>query len=455
MAIKRIETGDVSVSVSIYRDGQQLQNKEGKYDVSDYISAFEIFESMTSATLEAKFIIGDAGGFMGAMTGSELFKVQIKGSIIDRTYFFRSYQIESRTRFNNADSFIVNAVSDEFLKNETTNIFGNSEVIFKKETEASAIVKMILKDKRFLSTNKKLFLEETINKQKFVLPNWRPFDAIYWMTQRSIRKSKSGNSLQNGFVFYENSMGYNYKSIDNIIESVNEQDESKTNYNTGKAKLYTYVYSPKKSGTEETDQFKIETIVFPEERNFLSGLRHGSWSGYSIGFDPVTITSSKMGLSTDMSVDAYRYTIKDLWSKMSHLNSKQTKDPISLMDKTIQSLLNFPKRVRYTILPNQNFDEKNKTNSEKNYEELVELQAYQWMRIESFKNIKLQIQIPGNLDLYAGCGINVVIPGTFKKGQDTKVDKRYSGRYAIVALTHKIVGNRMTTEAVLVKDSVL
>lgn len=455
MSITRSETGDVAVKVSVYRDGKQLVSEDGVYDIYDYISSFEIFESITSATLEAQFVINDSGGFLGSMTGSELFKVQILGTVVDKTYFFRSYEIESRSRFNTADTFIVNCASDEYLKNEVTNVFGNTEVIFDGDTESSAIIRKIMTDKRFINTRKKLFLEETINKQILVVPNWRPFDCIYWLAQRSVRKAKKGGTLQNGFIFYENSLGYHFRSIDGIIDDVNNQTESKTDFNSGKTKLYTYVYATKKAGDESSDQFKIESIVFPEERNFLSGLRHGSWSGFSIGFDPVTITESKMGLSTDMSVDAYRYNINDLWKKMSHLNEKKTKNPTTLMDKSIQTMIDYPKRVRYTMLPNQTFDQNFSTTSQKSYEELVELQAYQWMRIESLKNIKLMIQIPGNLDLYAGSGINVVIPATFKKGDKTEIDKKYSGRYVIAGLTHKVLGTRMVTEVLLAKDSII
>ena len=454
MTIKRSQAGDVEVRVNVYRDGQKLQNAEGSDNIYDFIQAIEIYESITSATLEAKFVITDGSGFFGAMTGSELFKVQIIGTIIDKTYYFRAYEIQSRTRYNTSDSFIVNCASDEFFKNEVNNVFGNSEVVF-KSTEASEIVREILIDKRFLQTKKKLFLEETINKQLFVAPNWRPFDCIYWLSQRSVRKAKKGGTLQNGFLFYENSLGYHFKSIDGIIDGVNNQTESKTNFNSGKAKLYTYVYSTKKVGDQAADQFKIESVTFPEERDFLSGLRHGSWSGFSIGFDPVTVTSSKMGLSTDMSVDAYRYGIKDLWSRMSHLNEKKTKNPVVQMDKSIQSMIDYPKRVRYTMLPNQNFDPKFKNSPQKNYEELVELQAYQWMRIESLKNIKLMIQIPGNLDLYAGSGMNIVLPATYKKNTKTDIDRKYSGKYVIGGITHKIVGTRMTTEALLLKDSTI
>ena len=76
------------------------------------------------------------------------------------------------------------------------------------------------------------------------------------------------------------------------------------------------------------------------------------------------------------------------------------------------------------------------------------------MRIESLKNIKLLLKIPGNLDLYAGNGINVVLPATYKRNQTTDVDRKYSGRYVIGGLTHKVVGTTMTSEVLLLKDSI-
>ena len=184
------------------------------------------------------------------------------------------------------------------------------------------------------------------------------------------------------------------------------------------------------------------------------GLRHGTWSGFSIGLDPVTVSKSKMGASTDLSVDAYRYSIKEIWKNMEHLKGGKNKNPIESMDSDIQDMIDFPKRVRYSIMPNQIFDEKNTNNPQANYEQLVELQAYQWMRIEAIKNIKLQVVLPGNLDLYAGYGIEIDIPTTARSGSTTKIDKRYSGRYLIAGVTHKIVNNNMATELLLLKDSV-
>ena len=454
MTIRRSESGDVEVKVNVFRDGNKLQSSEGADDIYDFITGIEIYESITSSTIEVKLLFNDGSGFIGALTGSELFRIQIRGTVMDRNYYVRAYDIEARTRLDTADSFIVNCASDEFFQNEITNVFGNSQVVF-NSTSSSDIVKQLLKtDQRYIRSKKKIYIEESTNKQQFIATNWRPYDCIYWLAQRSTRKARKGGTLQNGFLFWENGLGYSFKSIDKIIDNVNNQSESKTNFTTGDTKLYTYVYSTKSSGSDGSDQFKIETVVFPEERDFLTGLRNGAWAGFSMGFDPVTVTQSKMGLSTDMSVDAYRYGISAMWPKMSHLNQSKSVNPLSELDDTIKNIVDYPRRTRYTALSNQIFDPKFQNNPQKNYEELVELQAYQWMRIESLKNIKLMIKFPGNLDLYAGSGMNVVLPATYKRNSTTDVDRKYSGRYVIGGLTHKIVGTTMSTQALLLKDSI-
>jgi len=457
MALPRSESGSVEYKLIINRNGEDLTNSDGGKDLNEFVTAIEVFESITSATLEARVVINDSAGLIGSLTGSEIFKLQINGSISNFTYYLRSYNIESRSRVSQStDVYIVSMASEEYIKNEITNVFGNTTVLFNNDTRADNILKLLLRSNRFLGTNKRVFTEDTLNAHDYIIPNWRPFDCIYWMCNRSIRAGNSSKSLQSGYVFFENAFGYHYKSIDKMIDDVNSQSPSrKTNYNTGEPRLYRYEYIPKRtSENQSADQFKIDSIVFPEERNFLMGLRHGAWSGFSIGLDPVTISSSKMGASTDLSADAYRYSIFELWSKMSHLQGGQNKNPLESMDKGIQEMIKYPKRVRYSIMPNQIFDQKDTDTIGATYEQLVELQAYQWMRIEALKTLKLQISVPGNLDLYAGHGIEITIPSTAKSGNKTKIDKKYSGRYIIAGLTHKILGNNMTTELLLLKDSI-
>ena len=46
------------------------------------------------------------------------------------------------------------------------------------------------------------------------------------------------------FLFWENLMGYHFKSIDKMIEDVNSQTDKDTNVSKGTAKLYGYSYEP-------------------------------------------------------------------------------------------------------------------------------------------------------------------------------------------------------------------
>ena len=445
--------GDVEVSLFLYRNGTPIAFGDAT-DFVTFLRTWEVQENIAASTIEARFALEDAGGLIGALTGSEIIKLNVKSQLLDRVYFFRTYGIEARSKTNQGtDIYILNACSDEFIKNEVTNLFGHSNTLFNKKTEASQIIKTIL-GKKYLKTDKKLFAEETLNKHSFISPNWRPFDLIYWISQRTIRKAQKGGTLQNGFAFYENALGYHFKSIDKMVEDINDQTAEKTNFDdiTGSnTELYTYEYSPKNTGDKSKDQYKIESVQFPDEKNFLMGLRHGAWSGYSIGFDPATLANSKIGGSEQLQVDSYKYSIQEMWRYMSHLKSDRCVCPVDLMDKDVQGIINYPRRVRYTALPNQIFDPKNQKNPQKNYEQLVELQAYQWMRFESIKTIKLRVRIPGNLDLYAGSGVNIIVPTNDGKGD---VDKKYSGRYLIGGLQHQCVATTMFTELYLMKDTI-
>ena len=466
MSILRSNAGDCSVSLVLERDGEVIQATDGGKNLVGFLRGWEIYESIESGTIEATFIFEDSAGISNIFTGSELIKFEVRGTVATRKYNFRGYNISNRQRTGQTtDIFMIQACSDEFIKNEVTNVFGNSEVVFKKTgLESSEIVKEVVKNTKFLGSDKKVFAEESLNKHKFVAPNWRVMDAIYWIAQRSVRKKKTGGGFQNGFTFFENAMGYHFKSIDGMIEDINEQDEeTETNTTTGKARLYKYVYSAKKVDSGAGDQFKIDSVSFPEERNFLMGLRHGAWSGYSVGFDPVTVNQSRWGgESSDLSADMYKYKVSEAWKSMSHLGGKNSVNPMSRLDDEFMNLVDNPKRVRYTILPNQIFDKKWYNyipglvkDSQKNYEALVELQAYQWMRMETMKNTRLQVVVPGNLDLYGGYGIHITLPSTEKSQDKIKVDKRFSGRYMIVTIAHKGTPDNFSSEMLLMKDGVI
>ena len=194
----RQSLNEYGIRLMVFRDRKRLENDDGAFNYIEFLRGCEIFESITQSAIEASFIFEDAAGMSGIFTGSEIIKIQVSTPNLDREWVFRSFKIGARARTKEStDVFQVDAVSEEFIKNETVNIFGHSEVIFQGKTEAAEIVEMLMRDERYLASRKNLYLEETVNKHTFLSPNRRPLDLINWMLQKNVGKSSQSGGFNN------------------------------------------------------------------------------------------------------------------------------------------------------------------------------------------------------------------------------------------------------------------
>ena len=90
MPIARQTPGEVEIEFSIYRGGKRLETDDGKYDLTEYLAGWEVYETISSATMEARFVIEDQGGLLASLTGTEEFRLLVKTGRQDRTYYFLS-----------------------------------------------------------------------------------------------------------------------------------------------------------------------------------------------------------------------------------------------------------------------------------------------------------------------------------------------------------------------------
>lgn len=455
MAIKRTNATDVSVSLKLSRDNGKtfISNKDGDEELGQFILSFVITEGLDMSAIYAEIAIQDSAGLIDSLTGSETWILTVETGNSEAGYAFTAYNIDSRARSGNSEAYVVECVSLEFLLNESKTLFGSSEIIFENNLKAKDIVEKVLKD---LPCAKNIFCEDSLNDHNFIATHWRPFDALYWIAKKSIRPGVGGGAKpQNAYLFWENRMGFHFKSIDKIIGDVNNQSyDQDSNASSGVAKLYQYRYEPKKMGDEESDDFRIDRITFPEDRNYLKSLRNGSWSGYSVGFDPTMIKNSKLSNETPNASGPEVYNINDYWNDMTHMPGD---NPVESYADTVKNLVTTPRRIRYDVLPNRLFDPKGdsgSTDDRKQYDEIVYLQAYQYLRLQSFKNIRLIVVIPGNVDLYSGYGIDINIPRTKPKNDKMESDEKYSGKYVIAGIRHMYNGqSALNTELLLYRDS--
>jgi len=463
MGIVRESANDVDFSLRLYRpDGESkpepLKNAEGATELADFVIALEIIESINASSIRASITIQDSAGLINRLKGGELWQLVFKTGNIDAGYNFYGYNIHSRSRSGNSEVYIVECVNGEFLSNEVSNVFGSSKQLFKKKNKAKDIITSLLKDN--IGVKKNLHVEDSDNTHEFVATNWRVFDTIHWIAQRSIRPGTS-DSPQNGYLFWETRMGFHFKSIDKMIADIKDQEyDIATNPKKGTARLYKYTYQPKKTEDEGNDNYRIDSISFPEDRNYLLALRNGSFAGFSTAFDPNSFANSELDPNTFSPV-VYTFDKKtvgdgnpkviDFWNKMEHLGGGD--NPVNQFSKNIKKLVNFPRRIRYGVMANRVFDDKSNTKDKKQYSQLAYMQAYQHLRKQTLQNVQLLVKLPGNLDLYPGFGLVVDIPNTKPSDDIIKKDRKYSGKYAIAAVRHIFDGKTLVTECLLYRDS--
>jgi len=410
-------------------------------DFQKLVTEIQIIESIDAPAMRMSIAIDDSTGMINLMRGSEMIEIQLEDGINNKvyTYNMRIYRLGPRLRFQKNDKYVLEAVSNEFLINETTVITKSF-----KNKKASEIVKDMLKDT--LKTSKKDFIEKTKDKIQCVVPNWRPFDFFNWLGLRSVRDE---NAEQAGFIFWENFKGFHFKSMDKIIKDCKA--------GTGQDKVFKYTYGEKNTtNSTAADYFGIQTVQYPNAFDSLLAVRNGQWAGAycTVSLDFAENSKFQSASSPETPYKGKYWNVIEMYAKQTHLGSKK---PFLDDDSQIRGLMNSVRRIRYR--PNQLHlwdDDKTTTPSQGKYpERSQETSTYVFCRKITFETIKLKIIVPGNLALHAGEAVDVEIPDPLAVKGKVEKDKTYSGRYVIAGVRHQYKGgSAMTTELELVKDSI-
>ena len=418
----------------------KIDNKQSD-DFQKLVSEINIIESIDSPSIRMSIAISDSTGMINLMRGSEMIEIVLEDAISSKayTYNLRMYRLGPRTRFQKNDNYVIEAISNEFMINETTVITKSF-----KDKKASELVKSLLEDT--IKTKKKLFIEKTKDKIKCVVPNWRPFDFFNWLGVRSVRDE---NNKQAGFIFWENFKGFHFKSFDKIIKDCKS--------GTGQDKVFKYTYSQKNIQQDTTvqDIFSIHTVQYPNAFDSLLGVRNGHWAGAFCSVSLDYVENSKISTtSKEVPFSGKTWNMIDMYPKMEHLGNKK---PFLEDDNSIKALMKSVRRIRYR--PNQLhlWDDSSTTDAtDGKYDERSEETAlYAFCRKINFETIKLKVTVPGNLGLHAGEAVDIEIPDPLAQNGKIEKDKTYSGRYVIAGVRHKYSGGQsLTTDLELVKDSI-
>ena len=418
-------------------------------DISRGVIAFTYFENIFSPSITARAIVVNTGntikGEDGRMQtifnglpirGGERLLIKIAGnSNINKGLDFsdrpsRYFHVGSVTNVlidEGSETFTLNLVSRETITNETVRV-GKK---FPSSQKISDSVKNILKD--YIKTDKKIEVDPTQNPYGFIGNMKKPFSIITWLASKSVPGKGSSKDSSAGFLFYETKEGFNFRSIDNLI------DEKPFRKN--------YVFTPGVVNTEDRNRdFKILRYAINRNQDLIAKLERGAFSSQRYYINPV---SFKPSISVFKSSD---YLKK---SGMSKLGSKQIDLP-RVDDKSDKTLGELPTRIFVSMLDIGTVEEEAteegwNTPSKRNADP-EKINAQSMMRYNQLFTQVLEITIPLNSSLSAGNLIRCEFPQT----SDTKrkePDPETSGLYMIKELAHYFDGKGSYSKLKLVRDS--
>ena len=430
-----------------------------KHDLTASATGFFYYESIFKPFVSGVVNIADSGSnFIGTLPiqGGERVTIKIK-DVFEDEYDFDLYvwKVYNRNFTKNLQTYNLALISKEALFNEGVRL---TEIL---KGTPDAIVKKILKN--YLNTEKEINTE-TCKYQVNFFPNGKKAHSIIQsLAQKSVPNSSSsskGNADKTtssaktglsgdtkkasgtaGYLFFENRDGFNFKSIDYYYSSGADKFG-------GTEEVATYEVKPNQ---DNPDRFTIENYGFSNEIDIIEQMRNGTYASHLVAYN----------YSTGF-YEEYRYNLQENYDSMAHLGSQ------AKLGKMQQELSINPSRVMTVLVDHETWhDEETPGSTEQrdnpdgggsNYPDYQKHWLAQSIARRYFmENQKLEIEIPGNMELSVGDKIVVKLPNMAAETirQTEKYDVENSGTYLISALSHNNVflnSSTCTTRLELIRD---
>ena len=397
-------------------------------------SILENYLKLTVVAADTGFSVEKDGELVGTVEGldlssSETVEVKIEdgfGNVLDFSINEDNPLRISRIRDasnTSVDSmnFTLDLVSAEFFENK----FVDNRVDGFFSGKISETVKKILTD--YLKTEKKLDIEETMNSENITgnETNDDPFYKCTWLGKRCIPTTPGANEKTAGFLFFETYDGYQFKSIERLLDS-NGRSYKKYVYNNS-------TYCP--PGYDG----KILEAISKTDIDLSKKMMSGSYGTKIETFNYFNTAYEESIASADSDDPAFSFAGTGLPQFSSEFYTTDGKfRPASLMNRM------------QPFGVTQNIDkEKSK---EKDYD-VKSIEAQAKMRYNQLYTSTMTITIAGDFSHRAGDLIYCDFP-KITSSKTSTVSSRNSGIYMIADLTHFISARDGTfTKMNLVRDS--
>ena len=416
------------------------------------------WESILADTVSASIVFTDAGNTMTAnkKTKRGTRKSKKKVSAVEGLPILGGETVNLKFTDNQGNTLDFNDKNGALILNDRPTIptdsqtssksyeliLGSPEFVANNEKERvrycsaetlSEQVKNILE--KVLKTKKKLDIEDTKNSMNYIGKNRKPFYVINDLSKKSVSAGSQELGVSAGYLFWETSKGYHFKSIDTILTG---EQKKKIIYNESADNKIPKGYDIKALTLETNNLINVQKKyqmgaycirsieINPYDTNFKSTIINA--------FDPKV--QEKLNLS-----GGYFAPENDAFTKEGG-DAQYSRTTYYTADVGQQHIGQSEEQI-----------EKSKEENFKKSE--VVNQAI--MRYNQLFASQITITIPGEFSLHAGDCVYMDIPEVSEsenKACGDDVNKMDGGLYIIADLCHYITAKETYTKLNLIRDSV-
>ena len=395
-----------------YRIQECKITKEGSRDLdlqgAGMISSLEFYEDMFHNTISGSIALADdrfdlVGRY--PIIGNENARIRLSSSKDSSNYEidFNIFSI-GNVEFPNSTSktYSIRLVSNEYLSNLKTLVSRSY-----KDYLLSEIAEKVLNDYLPSSRSKDYHLEDTKERHHIIIPNWNPFDALNWLSKRSV--SVHNNST--GFVFYESRSGFHYKSYESLMQQV---PVAKYAYSSLSLDSDSQIQSTNKSDDSE----KIININVVKVPNVINNIQKGMYSNRIISHDWI-----------NQNYESREFDYDDEFDFNTNLNGTKLGEHSGVSNE----------KVIY-----ENYDSQPTEN--------LNGVATRISRIQQMENFRINVTTAGNIDRQIGDVITIEILSVDMRTEEKLLDETFSGNWLVTGIRHSISDKHITMME-LIKDT--
>jgi len=444
-----------------------LHNHKGEsIDIKRLVQEFNIYESIYTHAITGTAVITDAIDLIGngPIQGTERisFKLATPGtekqdSIIDCTeetgHPMHIYKLGSRQQVKDGMiMYVLHFASREFLRNIRTKV--NKSYTGRLDT----MVNSILGDKHGLDTRKKVTVQKTLNKDKVVIPNMKPFDAVSMLCNRALAENEDGKAGSVGYFFYETTKGFEFRSWESMCV------DARGNPRPVKQTFELKIMKMGEGLSEVTtmDDVILDAYTSVEKCVFINNF-HDVATNTALGtYGHRVITYNIFDKS--YKIDDYHYHNQFGESKHTDGNHPaivdtpvdwDTVDNANIGGTKQKGVSDYPE-ARVTVQPTTQFLHGDDTGHFGT--DVADDGKFEGSRISQKNQVlagtRIHLKIKGQSYLSAGDVIAFNFRRTDYRNKTGEYDRQYSGRYIITAIRHQTTNKQYTQLIECSKDSV-